>query len=275
LGEEITLKPTARSFTKFYLESLTPLILLAIIEWASKKLPLISNIYYIYFILGVLLLAWVFRSRFVTASVGLFILFIIGSIGWYIHVHNISFTDIEGMVTAFRDVVENYLPEVTRKSAIASSLLVLLYAESFRRSIKYIISKGGVTISGGIARKQEVFYPYTQISNAVVERGILARLLGYGTVILVSTGGWGNEMYTRMVGGGVVGSHNIGVGVGYARTLQEVSRDPLKCLYGVPKPNKVAEVIKSKLAFTYEALEKQTSLLEEIARNTRGEKKET
>ena len=263
---EKVLRPTMRSFIKFFIESATPLILLGIIGYLSHKLPFIANVYYIYFILGVLVLAWVFRSRFMTASVGLFFLLILGSIGWYIHVHNISYTDIYGLVNAFRDVVENYLPDVTRKSAVISSILVLLYAEGFRRSIKYYIKKGGVTISGGLVRRQEVFYPYTQISNAVVEKGILARLLGYGTVILVSTGGWGNEMYTRAVGGGVVGGHNIGVGVGYARTLQEVSRDPLKCLYGVPKPEEVAREIESKLSFTYEALEKQVELLEDISK---------
>jgi len=79
----------------------------------------------------------------------------------------------------------------------------------------------------------------------------------------VSTGGWGAESYARGIGVGA-GRDGAGVAIGYARVLQEVSRDPLKSLYGLPEPDRAAGEIRGKLSFTYEALERQVELLREI-----------
>ena len=264
----ITTRPTARSFIRFYVESLIPVLLLILMKLVEAKFHLISGVYFMYLLVLVFVVAWVLRSRFATASIGLFIIFLLVFSWYYLHTSGIRITEFESIIRNMHEVINTYLPRAVSRAAVLSSLLTLFYAEAFRRSITYVIEKGGVTIKGGIFRRQEVFYPYTQISNAVIEQGLLGRILGYGTVILVSTGGWGNEMYTRAVGGGGLVGRGIGVGVGYARTLQEVSRDPLKCLYGVANPVGIANTIKSKLAFTYEALEKQTELLEKIARNT-------
>lgn len=260
----VTTKPTIRSFLKYYLESLTPLITLLLIEYTVRKYPALSLLSYIYIILGILVVAWVMRSRFTLVSTGLFIIIIILLLGMGFH-NSGSYLSVNSIIGWLNNLSTGYFLKLVKLSAVSSSALALLYVDGFRRSIRYIVDKGGVTIMGGLIRRQEVFYPYNHISNVIVERGLIGRLLGYGSIILVSTGGWGNEMYTRMVGTGGA-SHHVGVGVGYARTLQEVSRDPLKCLYGIANPEEIGRVIRGKLSFTYEALEKQVSLLEDISR---------
>lgn len=262
--DRVTVRPTARSFIRYYLESLTPLIILLIVEYFTREYPALSVLSYLFIILGVLVVAWVLRSRFTVFSTGLFIIIIILLVGFNFH-NTSNQVSLDNIVKWLNTLGTSYFLKVVRISAIISSILSVLYAEGFRRSIRYIVDKGGVTIVGGLLRKQEVFYTFTQVSNVVIERGLIGRLLGYGSVILVSTGGWGNEMYTRMVGAGGT-SHHAGIGVGYARTLQEVSRDPLKCLYGIPHPEEIGRLIQSKLSFTYEALEKQVSLLEDISK---------
>ena len=265
------LRPTAKSFIKFYIESALPLILFALAYTAKSGVPVLTQVYYLFFIIFVFAVAWVLRSRFAQASLGLFIALLILFSAYYIYTSSPS---IIALPVSFKTLLEEKLQQYLAASAAVSSAIVLLYAEVFRRSIVYEVGTGGVTIAGGVVRRQEVFYPYTQIANAVVERGLLARLLGYGTVILVSTGGWGAEQYTRGIGGGGTAGAVAG-GVFYARTLTEVSRDPLKCLYGIPEPEKVAGEIKSKLSFTYEALERQVKLLEKIAKNTERESQES
>ena len=128
--------------------------------------------------------------------------------------------------------------------ALAASALTLLAVEARRRSYSY--EDAGVTIRAGIWRRQEQTIPYASIGRIILEQSLLGRLLGYGTVIIVSPAEWGAEYYTRGVEASI-GRGGAAAGVFYARTLKEVSRDPGKCLYGVRRPREVKEAIEAML----------------------------
>jgi len=159
------------------------------------------------------------------------------------------------VMMAYRD---NFLTGVFLAVAI-----LLIRTEIYRRSIRYTITDTGVSISGGIWRKQEQTMPYNQIGRVVLEQSLFGRLLNYGTVIPVGVAEWGAEYYTREVGTEVEGDR-ISAEVSYARTLKEVSRDPLKCLYGVRKPNEIKTIIEKMITAPFRAEIDQVEYLRKI-----------
>jgi len=166
-----------------------------------------------------------------------------------------SLQDAGGLWTAY----VNRLGE----SAALAALLTVTATELRRRSIKYVLTDLGVTLKGGLIRLQEHSIPYSSIGRLVLEQGVLGRLLNYGNVILVSPSEWGSEYYTRMVGAGAeVGKASIEAG--YARTLKEVSRDPLKCIYGVKDPRRVKETLEYMVQAPYRAELDQARYLKEL-----------
>jgi hypothetical protein len=104
----------------------------------------------------------------------------------------------------------------------AAVVLVLAWAEKFRRSIRYTITGEGVITRGGIWRQQEHLLPLHQIGKLVLEHGMVGRLLDTGTIIPIG-------MAQR--------------GPGPAGARQELSRNPLDCLYGVREPEKVMALL--------------------------------
>ncbi len=145
-------------------------------------------------------------------------------------------------------------------AAIAASLITLLRTEIYRRSITYTLRNADLLIQGGIWRRQQQSIPYNHIGRVVLEQSWLGKLLSYGTVIPVGTAEWGSEYYTK-----AVGVSKDGIAVGYARTLKEVSRDPLKCLYGIRKPEEVVEKLQKMITVPYRAEIDQVEYLKKIA----------
>ena len=251
------MKPTVASFIPRYLGSIVPLIVVGLADFASRYVnyPLMP----ILVIMLVFIVGWVLRSREVTASLGLFIVLYIVAVLWKIRAMNLTLQTIIYNTDSIGSVLDKYLTPV----AFISSILVVASTELYRRSITYEITEDSIRISGGLIRKQVHSLPYDKVGRVVLERGILARLLGYGTIIPVGVASWGEEYYTRGVGVGGM-KNGVGLGVGYARTLQEISRDPLKVLYGVPNPAKVYEELERRVSFMYEAEKRKVSLLESI-----------
>jgi hypothetical protein len=97
----------------------------------------------------------------------------------------------------------------------------------------------------------------------VLEQSLFGRLLNYGTVIPVGVAEWGAEYYTREVGTEVEGD-KVSAEVRYARTIKEVSRDPLKCLYGVKKPDEMKTVIEKMITAPFRAEIDQVKYLRKI-----------
>jgi len=188
---------------------------------------------------------WVVRSKEAETSVGLALLF----------------TVVGGIIIGLSSKAEGYavLIEIAKASrnivlpcSIIASLLTFAGTELFRRSITYTLTDVAVEFIGGIWRRQRHAISYEDIGRVIVEQSAIGKALGYGTVIPVTKSAWGEEYYTRAVGGGVVG-RGIGAGVGYARTLQEISRDPMKVLYAVPKPFEIASFIEQMIHTKFRA----------------------
>lgn len=248
----LKVKPSVAGFARRYAQALIPLYAILISgclatliasRIASIPQPLLDALAPL-LALTALIVSWVLRSPEAAASSLLSLLIPL----------MLALTE-GGTASA---VLERYLVQYPL-SALAASVATLAAVEVRRRSISYEVSDAGVSIKSGVWRRQEQTIPYTSIGRIVLEQSLLGRLFDYGTIIVVSSAEWGAEYYTRAVGFG-----KTPVGVAYARTLKEVSRDPGKCLYGVRRPKEVRDAIESKLRETLGAEVEQVRLLKEL-----------
>jgi hypothetical protein len=161
---------------------------------------------------------------------------------------------ITAFLTAFNDFIA--------LGVILALIILIVRTELYRRSITYILTSTDLVIKGGIWRKQEHRIPYDQIGRVVMEQSIIGRKLNYGTIIPVGVAEWGAEYYTRAVGVGMGESPTVAAG--YARTLKEVSRDPMKCLYGISNPSEVLSKLQKMITVPYRAEVDQVDYLKKI-----------
>jgi len=283
------LSPSMASFTKKYLFSLAPSILFIALSigmsflGSGLKLSSPKDLFYLIPLLfdavkngaGIntvmiilfavlLVVAWVLRSPEASASFLLALLLPL-PLGVLIKGYQAN------IQLSPNYLWESYLTGL-EPGILLASFLVFIAAELRRRSIKYRITDLGVNFKGGIIRVQEHSIPYQSIGRIVLEQGLLARLLNYGSIILVSPAEWGSEYYTRMVGA-ETSLGKTSLGVGYARTLKEVSRDPLKCIYGVKNPRRVKEFLEYMVQAPYRAELDQARYLKEIRDEFKGRNK--
>ena len=200
-----------------------------------------------------LIISWVLSSTEASGSIGLAVL-----LTMLIAALNSDYT-IPSILSNFNTYVMH--------GAVAATTILLLRTEIYRRSITYTIRSTDLAMSGGIWRKQEQSIPYDQIGRIVLEQSWIGRLLDYGTIIPVGVAEWGAEYYTR-----AVAVQSSGVAVGYARTLKEISRDPMKCLYGISNPKRIMEKLQKMITVPYRAEIDQVKYLRRIAEE--GLKKE-
>ena len=273
----ITIRPSVVGFLRKYLICFAPLIAL-IVYHTFKQLflhlfnillssfvfiPLPVNVndvasFVSFAIVLVVLyfLSWVLRSTEAQGAIGLSL--IIPAV--FVAFKMIS-NPTEDVFRLLTDSIGLYI-DVFPIGVLMAVAIMLVRTEIYRRTIKYELKDTGITISGGIWRKQEHSIPYNQIGRVVLEQSLFGRLLNYGTVIPVGVAEWGAEYYTRGVGAGVSGK--ITAGIGYARTLKEVSRDPLKCLYGIKDPEKIKSVIEKMITAPFRAEIDQVEYLKKI-----------
>ena len=228
-------RPSAIGFGRRYALALAPLaaLLAAPLEWVPLTLPrwALDGLAPL-LTLAILVAAWVLRSAEAAAS---------SALALALPAALALASGPPSPVGALQGYLSWY-----PYGALAASALTLLAVEARRRSYSYELTDAGVTIRAGIWRRQEQTIPYASIGRIILEQSLLGRLLGYGTVIIVSPAEWGAEYYTRGVEASI-GRGGAAAGVFYARTLKEVSRDPGKCLYGVRRPREVKEAIEAML----------------------------
>lgn len=247
---EIIVRPTAKGFIRKYVAAYTPFIVLVAGRTVLSYLNLpIGGIYCLLIIVLLLLIVmWVFRSREGAASS------LITVMVFFIDIFREASTAYKYGGIEFVEEVNRWGDEAIRLMIITSFIagtVVAIATELYRRSITYTIGEKEVLFEGGIIRRQKRAIPYHMIGQAILEQSILGRALNYGTVILVSPAAWGEELYIR--GLGIGGGRGVGLGAGYARALQEISRDPLKVLYAIPNPQHIADIIREKITIPYEA----------------------
>ena len=215
---------------------------------------------------------------FLTAPIGIFALF--AMIGWMMRFTEIwtstglalGLSSLAGvlLVVFFPDKTMNRITDLLSwiayliiPASLVAVLIVLAWTDKFRRSIRYTITNEGVITSGGIWKRQEHMLPHHQIGRLVMEQDLVGRFFRTGTIIPIGTAQWGSEMSLR--GMGVGGQKdNVNVGLGYAKTRQEVSRYPLDCLYGVREPEKIMAVLGQLISRPAERGEEQVSYLKKI-----------
>jgi hypothetical protein len=154
-------------------------------------------------------------------------------------------TPVPGSAAAWGNYGILYLQWVTflvQPFSIVAAALVILGTEKFRRSIEYRITPKGIRIRGGFASLQEHIIPHGQVGRVVFEQDYFGALCNYATLIPYTTTRWGTETSIRGIGAAGQKNNTI-IGMGYARGREEGSRHPLDCLFGVPDPIHVQEIL--------------------------------
>lgn len=223
---------------------------------ASSFLPIIPAL------LAALVIAWVIRSREALASslIALILpcLLAINQFKVKIATGNWAFDFSMALVSFLAGYAGMF-----EWCAWLGGLAVLAAVELSRRSVNYIITEASIVIRGGVWRRQEQVLPLSSVGRLVLEQSLVGKFLDYGTIVPVSSAEWGNEYYARGLGV-EAGSRRVIGGVFYARALKEVSRDPLKCLYGIRHPRRIKELIEKILEAYARAPLEQTKYLREI-----------
>jgi len=147
--------------------------------------------------------------------------------------------------------------------AVLSTIVVLLWLDRFRQSIRYAITDTAIVIRGGVGTMQEHQLPLARVGSVVFEQGFLGARYGFGTVIPVSTTRWGTETSLRGIGAGGQKDGMAG-GIMFAKGREESSRAPLDCLYGIPHPEEAQKIILERIARPATRLEEQTEYLRKM-----------
>ncbi len=218
-------------------------------------------------------------SVLMIAPVGIFIIF--AAIGWSMRIAEmwtsvmltLGLSAIVGlllvMVTGTGIVQDKFLlylqwiAFLVQPFSILATILVIVWLEKFRQSIQYTITDEGILFCGGIWAKQEHLLLHSQIGRIVLEQNFFGTRYNFGTVIPVSSTRWGQE--TSFRGIGATGQKdNLGGGILFAKSREEASRSPLDCLYGIPDPKNVQDILKKFISQQSIQAAEQVSYLKKI-----------
>lgn len=196
------------------------------------------------------------------APVGIFI--IVAAIGWTLRITElwtgpaltlglsalgaVASTIVFGMHTPSMFLYYlKWIAFLVQPLSILATGIVLLWLNRFRVSIHYTITDAGICIRGGVGILQEHQLPFAWIGSVVFEQGFLGARYGYGTVIPVIAPRWRAEPLVRGSGAGGLTDNLSGWGVS-VREPEEPLRSPLDCLYGIPHPNVVQQIIVDRIS---------------------------
>ena len=140
---------------------------------------------------------------------------------------------------------------------IGLALLGLLGVELKRRRHLYIVTDRRIkTVFKGLFKEVERDIVYTRLSDVVVEKGLLGKILGFGNVYIISQAslGMGADIAGVAVGaGGSAGPAGVGVAVGGGRSVNVPRSRSQYVLYGVPHPERVSSLIVEAMKSSEEA----------------------
>ena len=137
-----------------------------------------------------------------------------------------------------------FIPGITA----AVGLLGMLSVDAYRRSFTYYLTDNRIVLqSNFLMNRSERQVRYNHIEDIKMEQGVVGTVLGYGTVLpLTGSGlGTGSDESMVMVGSGteVKGLGSIGFAGGSRTSSKRIRHNPKDCLYGVPNPSKVRDLI--------------------------------
>jgi len=134
-----------------------------------------------------------------------------------------------------------FIPGITA----AVGLIGLLSVDAYRRSFTYYLTDNRIVIQGNfLMKRSERQVRYNHIEDIKMEQGIVGTILGYGTVLPLTGSGLGTGSDESMI---IAGAEVKGLGIGLlggSRTSSKrIRHNPHDCLYGVPQPSKVRDLI--------------------------------
>ena len=136
-----------------------------------------------------------------------------------------------------------FIPGITA----AVGLIGLLSVDAYRRSFTYYLTDNRIVIQGNfLMNRSERQVRYNHIEDIKMEQGIVGTMLGYGTVLPLTGSGLGTGSdETMVIAGSGAEVKGLGIGLlGGSRTSSKrIRHNPHDCLYGVPQPSKVRDLI--------------------------------
>ncbi len=136
-----------------------------------------------------------------------------------------------------------FIPGITA----AVGLIGLLSVDAYRRSFTYYLTDNRIVIQGNfLMKRSERQVRYNHIEDIKMEQGIVGTILGYGTVLPLTGSGLGTGSDESMIiagSGAEVKGLGIGLLGGSRTSSKRIRHNPHDCLYGVPQPSKVRDLI--------------------------------
>ncbi len=136
-----------------------------------------------------------------------------------------------------------FIPGITA----AVGLIGLLSVDAYRRSFTYYLTDNRIVIQGNfLMNRSERQVRYNHIEDIKMEQGIVGTILGYGTVLPLTGSGLGTGSDESMIiagSGAEVKGLGIGLLGGSRTSSKRIRHNPHDCLYGVPQPSKVQDLI--------------------------------
>ena len=137
-----------------------------------------------------------------------------------------------------------FIPGIT----IAVSLIGILSVDFYRRSFTYFLTDNRIVLkSNFLMNRSERQVRYNHIEDIKLEQGLIGSIFGYGTVLPLTGSGLGTGTDESMViagaGSDVKGLGSIGLAGGSRSSSKRTRHNPHDCLFGVPSPGKVRDMI--------------------------------
>ena len=128
------------------------------------------------------------------------------------------------------------------------SLVGFVSVDYYRRSFTYFLTDNRIVLkSSFLMNRSERQVRYNHIEDIKLEQGIIGSIFGYGTVLPLTGSGLGTGTDESMVvagaGSDVKGLGSIGIAGGSRSSSKRVRHNPNDCLFGVPSPGKVRDLI--------------------------------
>jgi len=140
--------------------------------------------------------------------------------------------------------------------SIVIGLVGFALTDVYRRRFDFYITDQRIVIELNFVSQKRREIPYNKISDLVVERGWLGRVVNYGTVIPISESGFGlgedmSAVTVAATGSPVPKGPKVTTAVSGGRTISVPRGRSFYVLFGVRKPNLVSDMI-SQLIRGYE-----------------------
>jgi hypothetical protein len=128
------------------------------------------------------------------------------------------------------------------------SLIGILSVDFYRRSFTYFLTDNRIVLkSNFLMNRSERQVRYNHIEDIKLEQGLIGSIFGYGTVLPLTGSGLGTGTDESMViagaGSDVKGLGSIGLAGGSRSSSKRTRHNPHDCLFGVPSPGKVRDMI--------------------------------